>query len=365
MESHGPLLKVTTRLVLATLIIVILVVGQSFLVPLAWSLIIALASVKLVEKMETKAKMPRALAIIVFLLGLLLVLSLIGYFFYLELSYIFADLPAISQKISERLHDISISFREIGISVPEHIDKSFINDWVDKHNDLIMGFISGFGMNIWVIILILFYLFFMLYYRDLVSLFFARKITDKKKLEAMKEKFNKSLILVRDYIYGMLILTLISAVMNYGVMVAFGLQFGLFFAVFLALLNLIPFVGNPIGLVVIMLFAFITNDTWVVPMLLFVGLGVVNFLQDNVIRPWLMGDKLKINAFSVFVAIIIGGMIWGVSGMILFIPIVGTIRILLDGNEKHGHYAIFLSELPKKPKKKKAAVDPNIETSDE
>ena len=149
--------------------------------------------------------------------------------------------------------------------------------------------------------------------------------------------------------------------MNYVVFLVFGLKFSLFWAVFLALLNLIPFIGNPIGLAVIMLFAIVTKETMLIPTLIFAALFVMNFLQDNVIRPWIVGDKLKINAFAVFVAIIIGGMIWGVSGMILFIPIAGIVKIILESNKESGVYAIFFSELPKKQKVPVAVDDDNLQ----
>lgn len=288
-----------------------------------------------------------------FLLFILVILFAIGYFFYVELSHIFEDLPALAHIISTRLHDISLSLKDLGINIPDHIDKSFISDWVNSHNDLIMNFLSGLGLNIWNIILIMFYLFFLLYYRGLVVQFYMKKFESKDRLNLAKERFNKSLDLVRSYIYGLVLLTLISAVMNYLVFLVFGLKFALFFAVFLALLNLIPFIGNPIGLVVIMLFAIITKDNMLIPILIFIGLFVMNFLQDNVIRPWIVGDKLKINAFAVFVAIIVGGMIWGVSGMILFIPMAGVAKIILESKEENDVYAIFFSELPKKPKKAK------------
>ena len=83
------------------------------------------------------------------------------------------------------------------------------------------------------------------------------------------------------------------------------------------------------------------------------ALFVANFLQDNFVRPMLMGDKMKLNAFVIFVSIIIGGMIWGVSGMILFIPITGIIKVILESNKQTEHYSIFFSELPIKPKEKK------------
>ena len=361
METNGNLIKITARLVLATLIILVLVIGESFLVPMTWSLLIALASVRFIERVEEKTFMSKGLVIFLFLLLILVFVFLIGYFFYVELSIIFNDLPAISEKISSRLHDLSLALNDTGIHIPDHIDKNFISDWVDHHNNLIMSFISEIGMDIWSIILIMFYLFFLLYYKDLVPQFFVRKIKDKIKLESMKERFQKSMALIRSYIYGLLLLTIVSALMNYLVFLIFGLKFAMFFAIFLAILNLIPFVGNPIGLLVIILFAVITKDNMLTPVFIFVALFVMNFIQDNVIRPLLIGDKMKINAFTVFIAIIIGGMIWGVSGMILFIPIAGIIKILLEGHETHGPYAIFFSEPQKKSMPNINQTDPKID----
>ena len=350
MESQSQLLKLTARLVLATLVVIVMVVGKSFLVPFTWSLLIALASVGLIEKVKEKTRMPMGLIIFIYLFFIMLLLGMIGYFFYVELSHIFKDLPAILSKLSARLHDISLSLEEKGIHIPDHVDKKYISDWVASHNDVIMDIISAFGLNLWNIILIMFYLFFLLYYKDLLPEFLLARIKDRRSLANIRTRLNKSLALVRNYLYGLLLITLISAVMNLIVFLIFGMHFALFFAVFLAVLNLIPFIGNPIGLAVIMLFAIITKDNLIIPLLIFAALFIMNFVQDNVIRPWLIGDKLKINAFTVFVAIIIGGMIWGVSGMILFIPIVGAIRIILEGRGEYEHYNIFFSEVGKKAK---------------
>jgi predicted PurR-regulated permease PerM len=313
-----------------------------------------MASYPLLDKIEMKTGLSRSLINAVFLLLLLAILIAIGFFFYAELSHIFQDLPGLMQIMSVRLHSASESLKSLGISVPDHINREFINGWVQEHNDLILSIISGIGLNLWNIILIMFYMFFLLYYRDLIIQFYVVKYKDPQRLSMARERFYKSLTVVRSYIYGLLTITVISAVMNYIVFLIFGLQFALFFAMFLAVLNLIPFIGNPIGLVVIMLFAFITNESMFIPAMIFISLFVMNFLQDNVIRPMLMGDKMKLNAFAVFVAIIIGGMIWGVSGMILFIPITGIIKIILETREKEGAYAIFFSELPKIKKEKKA-----------
>ncbi|MCB0823332.1 MAG: AI-2E family transporter [Bacteroidales bacterium] len=350
METQSNLLKTTARLVIATLIVIVMVVGKSFLVPLAWALLIALASYRFLTHMEEKVKIPRTLINTLFLLSLLVVLIAIAWFFYIELNHIFNDLPGMMGTMSERLEDISNSLKKYGIAIPDHIDKAYISEWANQHNDLIMNTISGIGLNLWNIILIMFYMFFILYYRELIIHFYVEKFKREERLALARDRFNKSLDLIRSYIFGLVILTLISAAMNFVVFLVFGLKFALFWAVFLALLNLIPFIGNPIGLAIIMMFAIITKENMLIPLLIFVALFVMNFLQDNVIRPMIVGDKLKINAFAVFVAIIIGGMIWGVSGMILFIPIVGVAKIILESRKESGVYAILFSELPKNKK---------------
>jgi predicted PurR-regulated permease PerM len=352
MEASDRILKITARLVLASLVITVMVIGKSFLVPFTWSLLIALSSLKLIEWVQHKTRLGLGLIIFFYLIFILFVLFAIGYFFYIELDKIFADLPTLLQKISDRLHELSVSFAGLGLPLPDHLDKTYITNWVNSHNDIIYNIVSALGLNIWNIILILFYLFFLLYYKDLVPQFFTAHVKDKRRLVIVRARIQKSLALTRSYIYGIMMLTLISAVMFYIVMLIFGLKYALFFGMFLGLLNLVPFVGNPIGLVVIFLFSIITMDNMFTPLMIIAALFAVNFIQDNVIRPMIIGDKLEMNAFSVFVAIIIGGMIWGVSGMILFIPLIGIWKIFLEGNSDQKNYAIFFSEIPKKPKHK-------------
>jgi len=356
METQSRLLQITARLILATLIILIMVVGKKFLVPFTWSLIIGLASIKLIDWIKMKTSLPTAMVIIMYLFIILLVLLALGYFFYLELHGIFSDLPAMLAQLSDRLHILSTTLKNMGVAIPDHIDKAYISEWVHQHKEIIQNFVSAFGFDLWNIILVMFFLFFILYYKDLLTHFLTAHIKDRKKLISTRATINKSLSVTRGYIYGLLILTSISAVLNLIVLLVFGLKFAIFFAVFLAILNLIPIVGNPIGLTVIMLFALITKENLLIPLLIFASLFFIIFLLDNIIRPWLIGDKLKMNAFSVFISIIIGGMIWGVSGMILFIPIVGIIKIFLEGHETNRNYAIFFSELPKKDKVKTGVI---------
>lgn len=139
----------------------------------------------------------------------------------------------------------------------------------------------------------------------------------------------------------------------YIILMIFGVDYALFFAALLGVLSLIPFIGNPIGIIIIALFTLLTKDSITTPLLVVAFIWITNIVHENVVRPWLMGDRLQINAFVVFISVIIGGLMWGVSGMILFIPFAGIIKVALMYSKETSHYAILLGEKPKKEKHKK------------
>ena len=350
MNTESTLIKNTHKLIATAIIIIILIVGKSFLIPLAWSVLIGLASYQLIEKIKEKTILPPGLIILFYLLFIVSVISLFIYFFYIELSHIASDLPELGGKISSSLHAFSLQMADTGIHVPDHIDKEFINDWVGKHSDTMFAFITAFGTQIGHIVLIMFYLFFLLYYGDIVPKFVQSKIKDEEKRKKVREKIFGSMEVIKSYFLGLLILALLTGVLDFFVFLVFGLEYALFFAVFLAVLNLIPFVGNPVGMLVVALFTLVTKDSIWSLVLVIAALWVVNLIHENVLRPWLLGDKLKINAFVVFISVIFGGMIWGVSGMILFIPIAGIIKVILSQSDSNAQYAILFSEKEKKKK---------------
>jgi len=56
----------------------------------------------------------------------------------------------------------------------------------------------------------------------------------------------------------------------------------------------------------------------------------VQYLEANVIFPKIVATQLNVSTWATLVAIIAGGILWGVSGMILFIPFIGILKIVLD-----------------------------------
>ena len=68
-------------------------------------------------------------------------------------------------------------------------------------------------------------------------------------------------------------------------------------------------------------------------------------IKENKLRPKLVGDKMENNAFLVLSSVMIGALIWGVSGMVLFVPFLGIAKALVESNPAWEKYAIlFASE---------------------
>ena len=344
---NSPIFKFTTTLVAVTLSIAIFIVAKSFLIPFAWSLLIALASVRMLDKIEYKFKMKRIFITLSFVSLVLILIMVIFYFFYAEIKMIVTSMPEFTTKISNLLHNISGAMEKYGVSIPYNISQDDIHGYISGHGDTITNTLAGFGQGIGKIFLIAIYLFFLIYYRDNYLHYMMLRDKTPLKIQENRKRFNDILDIINNFLYGLLIVTLIMGVMLYIIFLIIGLKFALFFAVLVSLLTLIPYLGNPLGMVIVFLFGAITNDSLLVPLLAVGGILLSNMAQENIFKPIIIGDKIKLNAFMIFFSVIIGGLIWGVSGMILFMPLIGIFKLLLERNESTKPLAVLFTHLPK------------------
>ncbi|MCK5703799.1 MAG: AI-2E family transporter, partial [Cyclobacteriaceae bacterium] len=318
--TNSQLFKTATFLFCASLIIAIFMLGKPFLVPLAWGLMIALASIRMLDKIEYKFRIKRIIVTITFVLLVLVLVIMVFFFFYIEIRTIVSGMPEFAVKVSSMFHNISVAIRGYGVTVPDHIDHDTIHTYVSGHGDLITRILSGFGQGIGKIFLVAIYLFFLIYYRDNYLTYLEQKEKTPEKIEKARSKFNDILDIINNFLFGLVIVTLIMAITLYVIFLLIGLKYALFFAVLVGLLSLIPYLGIPVGLVIVFIFAAITNDGYLVPILSAAGILFSNILQESIFKPLIIGDKIKLNAFFIFLSVIVGGLIWGIAGMILFMP---------------------------------------------
>jgi putative permease len=138
------------------------------------------------------------------------------------------------------------------------------------------------------------------------------------------------------YFNGRFIIMLISSVL-FTIMFlvfGFGVDKAIFFGFTLGFLDIIPYVGGFIGVLLPVLYSFTISDQLLMGQWAFVGIILVNFviqaIQGNVLQPIIMGKEVKLHPLLILSSFIFFGALFGITGVILAIPITGTLKTTLE-----------------------------------
>ena len=338
----------TINLFLFCLIVFILVVAKSFLVPIAWALLISLASLRFLERMHKKFRIKWGLLVLTHLIVVLFIILCVITFLFAEVKLIIENSPEIDEKLILIDQNMRSWLTGLGVNTHEMFNIRALATRLSDFSQYLVQFVGNVGHVFGDIVLSLIYSFFFLFYKDILGRFFMMKYDDPRKLMKIRGIADSSLAVISDYLFGTLIMTALMGIMIYVMLLLLGIRYAMFWAVFAAILNLIPYIGNAIALVALAGYAILTKDSLWYPLLAVGALFFANTVQENILRPLIVGDKLSLNALTVFISVIAGGILWGVTGMIVFIPIAGIIKIILESREKTKPYSLFFGE-PKSP----------------
>lgn len=125
-----------------------------------------------------------------------------------------------------------------------------------------------------------------------------------------------------------------------------GVDFPLVWAFLAFLLNFIPNIGSIVAVVFPVALAFLQFDTAGQPMLVLILLSLTQMIMGNVIEPKLMSFQLNLSALMILVSLIFWGWLWGILGMILAVPIMATVKIVLENIEPLKPYAVLMGGPP-------------------
>ena len=137
---------------------------------------------------------------------------------------------------------------------------------------------------------------------------------------------------VRDawvgWLQGVLVDMAVTGVLLYAGLMIIGLDFAIFFAVFSALLVVIPYFGAIIGAVPVVLFALADSPTTaLLALLVYI---VVQQVEGNVIIPLVMAQRVKLHPALIAIGVILVGQLFGFIGLFVAVPILSAIVILAD-----------------------------------
>ncbi|GAB3223570.1 AI-2E family transporter [Algoriphagus aestuariicola] len=332
--------RIANFLLILVLGALVLKEGDFILVPLVWGIFFAFALYPISSWLE-KRRVPRALAISFSILLVGLFALGMAYVLLNQMVGLIKDAPEIGgnleSKFSRYLGELSTVFGRDLINPNWDSDiSSFL--WGGKLTETL--FATGKSLTLAGIIPL--YAFLLMYYKDFFIEFLIRFSSRNQELVINWAKDSGRVI--QSYLAGMIRVTGIVAVLAGIFFYLLGVKYFLLFAAFVALMNLIPYVGVFVSSFFAILYVFLTTDSLLYPLLTFAVLWGIQLLENNIITPLVVGSKVKVNALAVILAILLGGWLWGISGMILFIPLTGVLKITLERSHGLKPFAYLLGD---------------------
>ena len=308
----------------------------TFLIPFTFGIFLAMLVVPLTNFLEDH-KFNRVWSSLISTFSLFIILGVLSYLFIIQFSQFADQLPGIRADIETGIENLQEQIAAAtGVPLEEQkeiIERRTRSLWmvIESQIAMFIGSILDFTLKF---LLAFVYVFLLLLYRKKFTGFIIRIYSSREERENARDAINKISRVVYQYLLGRAQVMLALAVMYYVTFIIFGLPFALLFTLFGALITIIPYIGPLISGLLPVIFALIFFDSVSVKLTFIVILIIIHLVESYIFEPFFVGKEVKLNALEVVIAIILGGIIWGVAGMILFVPLTATIKIVSNHSEK-------------------------------
>jgi len=335
------------RLVAAAILLLFFYYAAGVVITIMLSVLIAYFLDPAVEFLE-RLRVPRTIGALIMVVLLILVLVAAGYTLWLRTSDFAADWPKYRTILRSATGTLQgkISGFEGGVneltssgSPPKETTPSGENSAV--HNLLIRGIGSLYALVLEGTF-VPFLVFFMLagkreVWHGTLQLFpVSRRTQVKETLEDLRD-------VLRDYLIGMSVVTLVVVALSSIFFLFLGLDYPVLAGITSGLLNMVPYLGAVLAWLPGFLLALVKWKSVSHFAVIAVVLTGIHVIAQNLIAPQLVGRQVRLNAVAITVALLFWGWVWGGMGLILAIPLTAALRVICDHTESWKPVARWLS----------------------
>lgn len=344
--------RLASVLVAISIIFLILYIGKGVLIPVIMALLFAILVRPISSFFRRKLRFPNVVsAIITVTLFVILILGILT-FISVQISSFSEDWDTIEKNITIHVANLQ-NFVQESFGLDEYEQKSFIDnatsDSKSSITSMVTSFLLSFSDTLFNMAMIPIYMFlFLLYQNHLIT--FLSKLVGEGDQQSLKKILFDIKTAVQSYLFGVLIqISIIATLTTIGLTIV-GVQHALLLGVITGILGLIPYLGNIIACV-ITIFATLTGSPDLSLILwILVVTGVVQLIDNNITVPLVVSSKVEINAFASIIGIFIGGMLAGIAGMFLAIPIIAILKVVFDNIPSLAPWGYLIGDdLPKIP----------------
>jgi predicted PurR-regulated permease PerM len=131
----------------------------------------------------------------------------------------------------------------------------------------------------------------------------------------------------QKYLFGMILLTIAIGLANSVGLWIIGIDNPFLFGFLGATLAIVPYIGTYVGAIIPVLYAFMSYDSPWKAIAVAILFWFVQLVTDNFLTPKIVGGSLKVNALAAILSLFIGAAVWGIAGMILFLPFAAMLKV--------------------------------------
>ena len=329
---------------------VLLHMTKSFMVPFVLAVLFAYLLAPIADSL-VKIRVPRIVAsTLVFLAFSILLVGLL-FLIYGALSSAASSLPQYMDRYSEYLNNFSKfiqsrldielfeDYEQVGVeAVLSLISPSAVMKTVNQGIGTAVGFISR-------LFLMMLFLLFLLggrkaFVDKVLQFLHAQGEESRGRMEVLQSITQQ----IQTYLFLKTIISLVTGLVFGLVAVVFGVDFALIWAVLAVLLNFIPTIGPVIASIPPIILAFLQFESFWYATGASLCLAAVQLVSGNFVEPVVMGGRLNLNIIAILLSLLLWGLIWGVPGMFLAVPITAALNIIFNNIPSLRDASILLSK---------------------
>jgi len=328
------------RVIAAAIILLFCYYAQGVVITLFLSILLAYCLDPIVEVLE-RGRIPRTIGSLVSVLLLVALLSGLGYALWNRTSAFASNWPRYSEVLRKAVDAVEskvlrLDGRTVGTDAAAQPEQQQAQRSAVEDNFLRTLVLRGMG-SLYAIFLEITFLPFLVFFmlagkrkawHGTLQLFPASRRTQvKETLEDLRD-------VLRDYLLGMSVVTLLVVAISSLFFWFLGLDYPILAGLVSGLLNMVPYIGAVLAWLPAFLLALSKWNTLGVFVIIAVVLTGIHVFAQNFVAPQLVGRRVQLNAVAITISLLFWGWVWGGMGLILAIPITASLRVVCDHTEK-------------------------------
>ncbi len=312
-------------------LMLILYFGRALFIPISFSVLISFLLYPICEWLE-KHKLPRPFAVAVCICLLILAGVFLFILLFQQVAAFSHDWGALKNKLPEASNELrKILSESAGISpeVQEKWAAVISRNSSAEFFSFFKTILYSSGLFFVALIFIPFFSALILLNRSML-LKVLYSLFKPQYIETVQRILHLTVTSYYNFIKGMLLVYLIVGILNSVGLMLLGIPHPFLFGFIASILTFIPFVGIIAGSLLPIAVSWLTYNSIWYPIGVVIVFTLVQYLEANLIFPLAVSSRLNISSLATLISIIAGGILWGASGMILFVPFVAILKLIAD-----------------------------------